>query len=297
MTTPTTLPVPTATSRRGATTIRPVSPTELETRVPALTELLSESVNAGASLGFLPPLTHDEGRNYWLSIRSELQAGSRLLLAAYADGRIVGAGQLVFPTWSTTVHRAELQKIFVAHAVRGRGVGRSLIAALHAAAWQRGRSLLTLNTRRGERAERFYKELGYQEAGVLPGGTVGPAGERHDSVSLYQELSANGLDAAAVGRVGPFERMDSFRVYRDARARQAVAIAQVLASALRSVSAVVSRALATYRQQRHARDTYLALRKLDAWTLRDLGFDRSELSSVAAEVTGAADRTRARVSV
>jgi acetyltransferase len=86
-------------------------------------------------------------------------------------------------------HRAELQKLFVATALRGSGVGRSLMAALHETARQHGRSLLFLNTRRGDPAEGFYKGLGYREVGVLPGWTIGPVGERYDHVTLYKELS------------------------------------------------------------------------------------------------------------
>jgi acetyltransferase len=171
------------------TSIRPVSPTELESHLPAFVELLRDTVNGGVPMGFLPPLTHDEGRDYWLSLRPELQAGSRLLLAAYTEDGIVGSGQLSLSSWPSSPHRAELQKLFVATALRGRGLGRSLLTALHDTARQHGRSLLHLNTRRGEPAEVFYKGLGYREVGVIPGWTVGRAGERYDHVTLYQELS------------------------------------------------------------------------------------------------------------
>jgi acetyltransferase len=156
-----------------------------------LLSLVAAMLAFGVALivGFLPPLTHDQGRDYWLSLRPELQADSRLLLAAYADDRLVGAGQLSLSPWPNSRHRAEVQKLFVATAVRGRGVGRSLMVPLHDAARQLGRSLLLLNTRRGEPAENFYKELGYREVGVIPGWTLGPAGERYDHVTLYHELS------------------------------------------------------------------------------------------------------------
>jgi len=124
--------------------------------------------------GFLPPLKHDEGREYWLSLRPELQAGSRLLLAAYAAEGIVGPGELSLLSWSNSQHRAELQKLLVATALRWRGVGRSLLTALRDMTRQRGRSLLPLNTHRGEPAETFYKGLGYREVGVIPGRTISP---------------------------------------------------------------------------------------------------------------------------
>jgi acetyltransferase len=185
------MPVATAHVKRSGLSlqIRLVSPTELESLLPALVELLRDTVNGGMSMSFLPPLTHDEARDYWLSLRPELQAGSRLLLAAYTEDGIVGSGQLSLSPWPNSRHRAELQKLFVATALRGRGVGKSLMAALHDAARRHGRSLLLLNTRRGEPSEAFYKGLGYGEVGVIPGWTVGSAGERYDHVTLYQELS------------------------------------------------------------------------------------------------------------
>jgi acetyltransferase len=172
-----------------STSVRSVSPVEFENLVPVLTELLADAVNHGAALGFIPPLARHEGNTYWLSLRAELRAGSRLLLAAYARGRLVGSGQLAFPSWPNAQHRAEIQKLIVDSAMRGQGVGKSLMAALHDAAHQRGRSLVVLGTRRGEPPEQFYKQLGYREAGVIPGYSMGPAGERYDSLSMYRQLS------------------------------------------------------------------------------------------------------------
>jgi GNAT superfamily N-acetyltransferase len=168
--------------------VRVVSFTELVDRLPAFTELLIDTVNGGVPLGWMPPIRREQSREYWLSLHRELHGGSRLLLAAFAGQRLVGSGQLSLPGWPNARHRAELQKLFVATDLRGQGVGRVLLAALHFFAREHGRSLLLLNTRRGEPAERFYKNQGYREAGVLPGWTVGPAGERYDHVTLFQEL-------------------------------------------------------------------------------------------------------------
>ena len=169
-------------------TIRQISSRDLELQLSAFASLLSESVHSGASLGFLPPLARTEAAAYWLSLRAELRAGSRILLAAYTDGALVGSGQLALPPWPNARHRAEVQKLVVTSTLKGRGVGGSLLAALHAGARERGRSLILLNTRRGEPPESFYKALGYRVAGVIPGYSLGPAGQRVDSVTLYHEL-------------------------------------------------------------------------------------------------------------
>lgn len=171
-------------------TIRPVSPTELDNIIPGLVQILMDTVNGGSSLGFVPPLLHDEARNYWMSLRPALESGSRLLLAAFNDDGVVGSVQMSFAPWPNARHRAEVQKVFVAPALRGKGVGRALMIALHDAAREHGRSLLLLNTRHRGPAVNFYKELGYREVGVIPGYAAGPTGERYDDVSLYQELSS-----------------------------------------------------------------------------------------------------------
>ena len=105
-----------------------------------------------------------------------------------AERRVIGSGQLRLPTVPNGLHRAEVQKVFVGGARRGRGVGTVLMAALNDAARQHGRSLLLLNTHRGGRAEAFYKRLGYREVGAVPGYTMGPSGEQYDSTALYHQL-------------------------------------------------------------------------------------------------------------
>src|SRR4029450_1931558 len=169
--------------------IRLIPVDEFVKLVPALTALLVDTVHSGASLGFLPSVTSDEVRSYWLSLCPELRERTRVLVGAFSEGRIVGSGQLALASFPNARHRAELQKLFVDGTLRGQGVGRRLVSALHAAARQRGRSLVLLNTRRGGPAEQFYKGLGYKAVGVVPGYYVGPAGERIDNIALYQELS------------------------------------------------------------------------------------------------------------
>ena len=56
---------------------------------------------------------------------------------------------------------------------------------------------------------------------------------------------------------------------------------------------VLKRLVRAWRRWKAARATRLELSTLDARMLRDLGIDRSEVGSVAAEIAGLAERTRA----
>lgn len=80
-----------------------------------------------------------------------------------------------------------------------------------------------------------------------------------------------------------------------ASARRALVLAEMIAASIQAIGSIARRAYARYRQRREQRATYVALSQLDDWTLRDIGFDRSELRSIAAEMTGAAEQTRLRV--
>jgi acetyltransferase len=171
--------------------IRTLAPAQLKAERPRLVALLQDAVATGSGLGFASPLSDEEARAYWDSIEPDLRFGSRWLLAAYADGRLVGSGQLQLAKWSAGRHRAEVQKLFVDSALRGRGIGEALIVALHETARRHQRSLIVLNTRLGSPAVRFYKKLGYQEVGVIPGFARSP--EPRDTMILYRDLAEPAL--------------------------------------------------------------------------------------------------------
>jgi uncharacterized protein YjiS (DUF1127 family) len=65
-------------------------------------------------------------------------------------------------------------------------------------------------------------------------------------------------------------------------------IAEIIVAAMQAAGAIARRAHARYRQRRQARAVYEALRDLDDRTLRDLGFERGEIKSVAARMTAEA---------
>jgi uncharacterized protein YjiS (DUF1127 family) len=81
-----------------------------------------------------------------------------------------------------------------------------------------------------------------------------------------------------------------------ARAHRSFTLGEIIVAAIQAAGAIARRAHARHRQRRQAMATCDALRRLDDRTLRDLGFDRSEIVSVAAEFDGDAERTRVRAS-
>src|SRR5690348_3330170 len=123
-----------------AVDIRPVMADEFSTLVPDLVELLAEVIGDRGTLGFLPPLDLEAAYAYWSSLTADIDAGTRVFMGAFSDGRVVGSGQLALSPFPNSRHRAELQKLFVAESMRGHGIARALMAALHAAARQHGRS-------------------------------------------------------------------------------------------------------------------------------------------------------------
>ena len=168
--------------------IRTVGAEELSGVIRDLVHVFKDTVNNGSPLGFMPPITLETARDYWLSNLPQIQAGSRILLVATYEGSVVGSAQLELSQRTNSLHRADVQRVFVARALRGQGVGGALMEAIEDAARTHGRTLLTLNTRNNEPAHAWYKSLGYTDVGVIPGWTIGPNGERYDHVTMYKEL-------------------------------------------------------------------------------------------------------------
>jgi ribosomal protein S18 acetylase RimI-like enzyme len=167
---------------------RVVSASEMARLQPTLAVLLRDAVDGGASLGFLPPLDPTEASMYWKGAEAEMRAGRRIIVVASASSHVVGCVQIILSTRENARHRAEIQKLCVLTRERGTGIGKALMEAAHAAALGRGRTLIVLDTKKGDLAEALYRSLGYTELGVVPSYTRDRAGTFHDTVFFYKHL-------------------------------------------------------------------------------------------------------------
>ena len=154
----------------------------------ALVALLTDSVDGGASVGFLPPLDAPAAEQYWMGVAEAINTADRKLFAVWADGVLAGAVQLQRSATVNGRHRGEVMKLMVHRHFRGRGFAARLMAAAEEEARRQGLSLLVLDTRQGDVAERFYRKLGWQEAGVVPRYACGADGALHATVFFYKEI-------------------------------------------------------------------------------------------------------------
>jgi GNAT superfamily N-acetyltransferase len=153
-----------------------------------LGEILVDSVEHGASVGFLAPLDPVDADAYWRRIERAVAEGRCVLFAAAADGDdVAGTVQLDVDTMPNQPHRATVSKLLVHSAARRRGVGEALMAGLERTALDAGRWLLTLDTAT-EDAARLYRRMGWSRAGAIPNYALNPDSTLTETVFYWKQL-------------------------------------------------------------------------------------------------------------
>jgi GNAT superfamily N-acetyltransferase len=158
-----------------------------------LADLLADTVNGGASVGFLAPFDRAEALAWWAERAAEVAAG-RLAVWAASDGdRVLGTMSLAFPGKANSRHRAELVKLMVHPDARGRGLGRGLLATAEDAAAAAGVTLLHLDTETGSPAEQLYRSAGWTAIGAIPDYAASPDGVLRPTTIYYKHVPAGTL--------------------------------------------------------------------------------------------------------
>lgn len=153
-----------------------------------LSQVLIASVEAGASVGFMLPLSEARAAHYWQQVNASLQQGERLVFIAAAEtGELVGSVQIVFAQPENQPHRADLSKMLVHPKARRQGLAAKLLAAAEAGAREQQKTLLVLDTANPE-AERVYERGGWQHCGKIPDYAFWPAGGLCATSFFYKKL-------------------------------------------------------------------------------------------------------------
>lgn len=170
--------------------IRALTPADARAAVPALSAVLLDCVEGGASVSFMAPLTRERADAFWLKVADGVAAGTRILIVAEegADGPVIGTVQLVLDLPENQPHRADVAKMLVHRRARRRGVGALLVRAAEAAARQAGRTVLVLDTVTGSDAERLYTRLGWIRVGEVPEFALFPDGRVCSTTYFYRKL-------------------------------------------------------------------------------------------------------------
>jgi ribosomal protein S18 acetylase RimI-like enzyme len=135
--------------------------------VRSLTAICGQLVRGDAALGWVLPPTEAEIEG----LLDELVTGSRAagVLALDRDGQVDGVGYWRRYSRPTLATQADLEKLLVAPAAQGRGIGGLLLHTLIDSARAQGIEQLTLDFRGDNTtAEALYLRAGFREYGRLP---------------------------------------------------------------------------------------------------------------------------------
>ena len=168
--------------------IRRLEGDEPRRHLDTLAAVLVDCVDGGASVNYMAPFSHGEAVAAFDPFVRDVEAGRRILLAAFADGGLVGTVQVILAMPPNQPHRGEIAKVLVHRSARKRGVGRLLMERAEAEAKAAGKTLLVLDTVTGDDAERLYERLGWIRVGVVPDYALYPDGRLCDTTIFWKAI-------------------------------------------------------------------------------------------------------------
>ncbi|ANB09744.1 acetyltransferase [Streptomyces ambofaciens] len=171
-------------------TVTRVDADRLTALLAQLADLLTATVEDGASVGFLAPLGREEALAWWRGRSAAVAAGRLAVWVAHEGERVTGTVSLALPDKPNSRHRAELVKLMVRREARGRGLGRGLLATAEEAAAAAGITLLHLDTETDSPAEHLYRSAGWTRAGTIPDYAADPRGELRPTTLYFKQVGA-----------------------------------------------------------------------------------------------------------
>lgn len=157
----------------------------LTSSMPGLVDILLESVQSGASVGFLDALDASQAQFYWQGVVQRVGKFELKLLAAFVDEKLAGTVQLILSPQPNQPHRAEVAKLLVSPRFRRLGIASRLMQRVEALAHELDRDLLVLDTLSGTGAEKLYFGLGWIKVGEIPRYALLPTGGEPLPTSIF----------------------------------------------------------------------------------------------------------------
>jgi GNAT superfamily N-acetyltransferase len=170
-----------------------LSASEARQYVSELAAVLVDCVEGGASVSFMWPFGQADAEKFCLDVAVGVDAGERILLAAFFAGNLVGTVQILTALPPNQPHRAEIAKLLVLRSARGRGVARRLMEEAERQAAAAGKTLLVLDTVTGGVAERLYQRLNWVKVGVIPRFALFPDGRWTDTTIFWKRPDSGRL--------------------------------------------------------------------------------------------------------
>ena len=168
--------------------IRRLAPADVDEQLDALAGVLADCVAGGASVSYMAPFSHEDARNAFAAFAAEAEQGRRLILAAFADGALVGTVQVILELPPNQPHRGEIAKLLVHRSVRKRGIAQLLMGRAEEEARAEGKTLLVLDAVTGDNAARLYDRMGWTTVGVIPGYALYPDRRPCDTTIFWKAL-------------------------------------------------------------------------------------------------------------
>ena len=168
--------------------IRRLGAAEVHAHLDGLAGVLADCVAGGASVSYMAPFSHEQARAAFEGWAADVEDGLRLILAAFADGELVGTVQVFLAVPPNQPHRGEIAKLLVHRSARRRGIAQLLMQGAEAEARAEGKTLLVLDTVTGDAAERLYTRLGWTRVGVIPGYALYPDGRPCSTTVFWKAL-------------------------------------------------------------------------------------------------------------
>jgi ribosomal protein S18 acetylase RimI-like enzyme len=158
--------------------------------IAALSEILTEVVANGGSVGFMHPLSREAASKFWQGSLASADRGERIVLGAFDGPRLVGTVTLLLDLPPNQPHRAEIAKMMTRLCHRGRGIAAALLRTAEQIAIERGRSVLVLDTAVEDGASGLYEKAGFSLAGIIPDYAFKPRGGLTGTMIYWKRFAA-----------------------------------------------------------------------------------------------------------